>query len=114
MTTMPTQSTALAVALIRSGWRRRSDHHALVLTVALALVSSPLLWSHYVMLLLVPLALLRPRLDWLWAVPVLLWVSLPTEPVSGWQQVCAWVLVGGSCLALVRQTARPTTLEPAL
>ncbi|MDA8068349.1 MAG: glycosyltransferase family 87 protein [Actinomycetota bacterium] len=107
-------SAVVVAALIRSGRHGHGDHYALVLMVALALVSSPQLSAHYMLLLLVPLALLRPRLDWLWAVPVLLWVSLPTEPVSGWQQVCAWVLVGGSCLALVRQTARPTTLEPAL
>ena len=109
-------STALAVALIRSGWRRRSDHHALVLTVALALVSSPLLWSHYVMLLLVPLALLRPRLDWPWAVPVVFWASqLPTVP-QDWQLVVDWVGIVVMLVAVARAGRRISSrgLMPAV
>ena len=67
---------------------------ALTLTVALALVSSPLLWSHYLALLLVPLALLRPRLHWVWLLPVLMWVSPLGMTVHTWQVLVSWARRG--------------------
>jgi hypothetical protein len=96
-------SAALVVLVCHTGLRQHNEIRALTLTVALALVSSPLLWSHYVALLIVPLALLRPRFDWVWVVPLLLWVSPMSWTVHLWQWLFVWVAVGSMIVALVRQ-----------
>jgi alpha-1,2-mannosyltransferase len=46
------------------------DRRSLILTVAAALVLTPILWLHYLVLLLLPIGLARPRLSPLWLVPV--------------------------------------------
>jgi hypothetical protein len=109
LTVMLVASTALAVAVVHSGLAKRNQNRALVLALALTLVSSPLLWPHYVVLLIVPLALLRPRLDWVWALPLLMWVGQPAAPVHGWQAIVFWAAAGTMCVALVRRA----TPEPA-
>lgn len=107
-------SVLLLVATVRSGVSKRNELQALTLTVALALVSSPLVWTHYVVLLLVPLAILRPRLSWIWAVPILLWVCQPAAPVHTWQAIVDWVAVGTMFVALGLQAAqiRPRLSTP--
>lgn len=102
-------TAVLALAVIHSGLIERNQNRALVLALALALVSSPLLWAHYVVLLLVPLAVMRPRVDWAWALPLLMWVIQPAATVHTWQALVCWGAVGTLCLVLARQ-ARP---EPA-
>jgi hypothetical protein len=94
-------SVALVAALLHSGLVRGNQVEALTLTVALAIVSSPLLWGHYLALLLVPLALRRPRLDWTWVLPVLLWVAPPDVHVHLWQAVVFWIVAGLIFLALL-------------
>lgn len=106
-------SVLLVAAVVYSGYVRGDELQALTLTVALALVSSPLLWGHYVVLLLVPLALLRPRLDWVWALPVLMWVAQPAAPVHTWQEIVVWCAVLAMVGALTRQRRDARQLEPA-
>ncbi len=90
----------LAAGVLHAALVRHGEIPAFVLTVALALVSSPLLWSHYVMLVLVPLAILRPRLDWLWALPVVFWASQLPAPAQDWQIVLDWVIMAVILLPL--------------
>jgi alpha-1,2-mannosyltransferase len=103
--TMVVLSAALAVAAARAGLLLQNELRALVLTVALAMVSSPLLWSHYVAMLIVPLAVLRPRVDWVWAIPLLLWVCPLGWTVHLWQWLFVWAAVATMVIALVRQSA---------
>ncbi|MGH2843370.1 MAG: glycosyltransferase family 87 protein, partial [Solirubrobacteraceae bacterium] len=53
---------ALTLLVVYIGLVKRRERQALILAVALMLVSSPLVWSHYFLLLLIPLALKRPRM----------------------------------------------------
>jgi hypothetical protein len=94
ITAMLVLSVALVLAVIQSGFIRHDQTQALALSVALAIVASPLVWGHYLVLLLVPLALLRPRLDWLWALPILLWVAPPDVRVHLWQATIFWIVTG--------------------
>jgi len=66
------------------GPARQRDAHALVLTVAGALVMTPILWLHYLVLLLVPISLARPRLSPLWFVPLGLTVFEALDWYRGW------------------------------
>lgn len=102
-------SAALAAAVVYVGVIKRDQTTAFTLTVALALVSSPLLWSHYLALLLVPLAVLRPRLHWVWLLPVLMWVSPLGMTVHTWQVLVSWVAAGVMFHVILRRAAQ----EPA-
>jgi hypothetical protein len=99
-------SILLVAAVVHRGFFRHDQISALTLTVALALVSSPLLWGHYVVFLLVPLAVLRPRLDWVWALPVLMWITQPAEAVHTGQEIFVWV----AATTMFAVLARPRSL----
>lgn len=103
-------SASLAAAVVYIGFVKHDQIRALALTVALALVSSPLLWTHYLVLLIVPLAVLRPRLSWVWALPLLMWVSQPADPVHVWQAVVVWSAAIAMFAELVGQRARDITI----
>ena len=105
-------SVALAGGLIYAAFVQHAELRALTLTVALALVSSPLLWSHYLALLIVPLALLRPRLHWVWLMPVLMWVSPLGMSVHTWQVLFSWAAGAAMFYVLVRQDG-PSRQVPA-
>jgi hypothetical protein len=106
MAVMMIASAVLVVAILHSGLARRHEVQALTLTVALALVSSPLMWDHYLALLIVPLAILRPRLDWLWFLPVLMWICPPDVRAHLWQVAAFWLAGGVMLTALSLQAAR--------
>jgi hypothetical protein len=97
-------SALVAGGVIHAAVVQRNELRALTLTVALALISSPLLWSHYLALLLVPLALLRPRLHWVWLLPVLMWVSPLGMTVHTWQLLASWAAAGAMFYVLLRRT----------
>jgi hypothetical protein len=107
-------SVGLAAAVVYSGFVRANQVQALTLAVAVAVVSSPLLWSHYLALLLVPMALRRPRLDWIWALPVLLWVSPPDARSHLWQEAVFWTVAALIFVALLRAAPRRTISLPRL
>jgi hypothetical protein len=66
--------------------RPDGDRRTFSAGIALALLTTPILWSHYLVLLLVPIALLRPRLSRLWLLPVALWVTPGTDVIgSSWR-----------------------------
>jgi hypothetical protein len=83
---------------------RTSDTTAFVLTVALLLCASPIVWGHYFALLLVPLALIRPALSPAWACLVPLWACPLTNP-SAWQSDLALVTLAGTLCILLRAAA---------
>jgi hypothetical protein len=60
------------------------DRRSLILTLAAALVLTPILWLHYLVLLLVPIALARPRLSLLWLAPVALAAFDTRNWYGGW------------------------------
>jgi hypothetical protein len=95
-------SLVLAAAVLHAAVIKRDELRALALTVALALASSPLVWSHYLVFLLVPLAVARPRLHWGWLLPVLLWCSPVGAAVHTWQALAVWAVSG----TLIWVTAR--------
>ncbi len=92
-------SALAAASVIYLGAIKRRERDALIMTVVLMLLASPLLWAHYFSLLLVPLALRRPRLGWVWALPILMWPMPPRQPVYGWEEVLAWGLTA-ICIAV--------------
>jgi Glycosyltransferase family 87 len=104
-------SSALAIAIVYSAFVRRHELQAVIFAVALAVISSPLVWPHYFALLLVPLALSRPRLSWLWAMPVLMWVCPPDFKVHGWQAVTVWLSAATVLAVLAKQTAAALPLS---
>jgi hypothetical protein len=102
-------SIAVAAAIVREGFFEHREREAMVLTVALMLVASPLVWMHYFVLLLVPLALTRRRFSAVWAAPLVMWASPSGTSVAGWQAALAWIVVAmclGSALQ-AREPARP-------
>jgi hypothetical protein len=105
-------SAVLAVAVVYAAVVQRDELQALTLTVALALISSPLLWSHYLALLLVPLALLRPRIHWAWLLPVVMWVSPLGMMVHTWQLLVSWAAAGTIFCVMLRrgEAAEPDPL----
>jgi hypothetical protein len=107
MAAMLVLSLALTLAVLHAGLIRHDQTVALTLSVALAIVASPLVWGHYLVLLLVPLALLRPRLEWLWALPIALWVAPPDVRVHLWQATIFWLVTAAILTRLIRQAARP-------
>ncbi len=108
-------SVLLAVILVgaiaHAGFVKRNDLRALTLTIALTIVAAPMVWNHYFTLLLIPLALTQPRFNWTWALPLLMWVSLPQDQASVvlWQAI---VIAGVACFVLfnsLRKTAGTTS-----
>ena len=57
--------------------RRGNELRSLELTLAAAIVLSPIAWLHYLTLLLVPLSYKRPTFSGLWLLPAILWVCPP-------------------------------------
>lgn len=92
----------LAALVLGQGLVRRRQRQSFVLTIALILVASPLVWIHYFVLVLVPLALARPRFNWLWAIPVAMWLLPSATAVNWWQFALAWVLVAATLFGTYR------------
>ena len=86
--------------------RRGSDRMALVLSLAVTMLATPIIWLHYLSLLIVPLALTRPRLSFVWAVPMTMWLCLPTDNPTTWKVAVALV---ASAAVFAATLWRPTT-----
>ena len=71
--------------------RRGDDRSALTLSLVLALLATPVLWSQYFALMIVPVTLSRPRLGAVWFLPLALW-ACPTSSPSTWQIALAWLV----------------------
>jgi hypothetical protein len=80
---------ALGIGVVTLAWRRQS----LGLTLAAALILSPIVWRHFFVLLIVPLALSRPRFDVVWLLPIGLWVGTGTFNGASWQTACVLAIV---------------------
>src|SRR5579884_2609477 len=84
---------AAGLPLLALAYRRRS----LPLTLAAALLLSPIVWLHYFVLLAVSLALVRPRLAAPWALPLLLWPCPGTSgDVRWWHVAIALAVLAGA------------------
>jgi hypothetical protein len=101
----------LIAGLVQIGFVRRQEREAMVLSVALMLIASPLVWSHYFVLLLVPLALARPRVYWVWLLPCGMWVCPPSYTATGSEVAAAW-LITAVCLTAALRNA-PVDRRPA-
>jgi alpha-1,2-mannosyltransferase len=97
-----------AVVCFRYG-RRGREVEALILSIVLMLVASPVVWNHYLALLIVPLALARPRLSAAWVASLVLWACPAISPRS-WQVALAWIVTGGVVYVLCRR--RPVEFAP--
>ena len=121
-----TGSLLLVAGLVYVGFIQSREREAMILTVALMLFASPLVWSHYFVLLLVPLALARPRWDPIWYLPCTMWICPPSFTANGREVALAW-LVSGYCFVTAlrgrpapavavetrRQVERPVVLSAA-
>jgi alpha-1,2-mannosyltransferase len=63
------------VATVAVARRVDGDRAAFCLTLAAALILTPIVWVHYFALLVVPVAIARPRLSGLWLLPLLYWIT---------------------------------------
>jgi len=93
---------ALAAAIVYVAAVKQRERQALLLTVALMLIASPLIWIHYFALLLILMALQRPRISWLWAAPLLLWLCPDAGHVVGWEVALTWLLAGTMLVSTIR------------
>jgi alpha-1,2-mannosyltransferase len=101
---------AAAVVIAR---RAGAEREAFVVTLAAALVLSPIVWSHYLLLLFVPLALARPQFSPLWL--CIVWMppdNRHSTAVLALGILSTLILVAG-CLRPVRETAPKTIVAPA-
>ena len=96
-------AAAAAAACVAVG-RRGDDRGALVLTVALTFLATPVIWMHYFALVLVPFALARPRLEPLWGLPIVLAIC-GSKSTSAWGIVLAFVVIGSLLIASTRRQA---------
>jgi alpha-1,2-mannosyltransferase len=80
----------VGVIVLAAVFRSRREADALVLSVAAALLLSPIVWLHYFALLLVVVPLRARRFGPLWLLPLALWLY-PPKPgeASAWQIVLA-------------------------
>jgi hypothetical protein len=79
------------------------DRRSLALSIAVALLASPVVWTHYFALAIVPLALARPTLSWLWVLPILFWLVPSTGPAT-WQLGLALAIFATVIGSVVRRT----------
>jgi Glycosyltransferase family 87 len=96
--------------------RRHHDQSTLLLSIALSLLATPIVWRHYFALLIVPLAVARPRLSFVWLLPLALYVCPVTTPVT-WQLLTALLASAAVVIALLRWPtgpARLTTIQGAI
>jgi alpha-1,2-mannosyltransferase len=115
----------LGLALLALAWRAvrgheltsEVDRRSFTLTLAAALVLTPILWLHYLVLLLAPIALARPRLSALWFVPLTMTLFEAFNWYRGWPRGDAKALLSVAVViavvfvaALRRPKAAPTTL----
>jgi alpha-1,2-mannosyltransferase len=76
-----------------------ADRRSFTLTIAAALVLTPILWLHYLVLLLAPIALARPRLSALWFLPLTMMVFEALNWYRGWPRGDAKALVSVAIVA---------------
>lgn len=105
-------SAGLLAVLTRAAFVKRHDLQALVVAIAIALCSSPLLWSHYLALLIVPMAIVFPRLNPLWALPALMWASPWGFTIHGWQVALLWCGAVAMLIATGRASAGRAAQRP--
>ncbi len=86
---LPGAVACLACLILGLAHRERT---AMVLCIMALLTSTSVIWLHYFALLIVPLALVRPRLSPAWALPLLMWVCLPTDQPATWQIVASLIV----------------------
>lgn len=78
------------------------DRRSLILTLAAALVLTPILWLHYLVLLILPIALARPRLSVLWLAPLALTAFEALDWYRGWPTGDAEALISvAACVVIV-------------
>jgi hypothetical protein len=95
----------VAVACVVLG-RRGDQLGALTLSVALMLLSSPVLWMHYFALTLVPLAIARPRLEPVWALPIVLLIC-GSRSTTAWQIILTLAVITVLIVASLRPRRSP-------
>jgi hypothetical protein len=109
--------TAVAVLTVLAGCvvfgRRLHESQSLTLSIAAALLATPVLWTHYFALLIVPLAVTRPRLSVLWVLPVVFWVCPSTAPAT-WQISLALLLAALIITRVVWRPHAPTRMRLGL
>ena len=74
---------ALIAAIILLARRPGGDERSFCLSLAAALLLSPIVWAHYLILLIIPIALARPRLSPLWLAPLAFWLATYTAHNHG-------------------------------
>jgi alpha-1,2-mannosyltransferase len=96
---------AARAALAPTAEQRENDRRSLILTLAAALVLTPILWLHYLVLLLLPIGLARPRLSPLWLAPVVFALFEWLDWYRGWPRGDGKALASVALLVVFTFTA---------
>lgn len=83
------------VAAVVVGRVEADGQRSFALTVAVALLVSPVVWLHYFALLVVPVAILRPRFGPIWLLPLLLWPAPVMVAGPTWWALAPLIVFGG-------------------
>jgi hypothetical protein len=95
---------ALGAALLLGAWMRRS----FALSIAAALVLSPIVWLHFFAVLALPLAAVAPRFRPIWLLPIVMFLAPGTENGDPWQSALVLAVATTVIAFAVREEAGAT------
>jgi hypothetical protein len=96
---------AIGLAVLAAAARvgRRDERKAFALSIAGALMLTPIVNMHYFVFLLVVLSLYKPRFGWAWAVPLLFWVGPQVGNGTDWQTAAVLAVAAGTFAVATRR-----------
>lgn len=103
-------SIGCAAAVLVSAWvlgRRGDDISSFALTIAGALLFSPVVWLHYFALLVVPVAVASPTLRRVWFLPLAMWAASATGNGAPWQTILVLAVAGAVVVEVLLRNGRP-------
>jgi hypothetical protein len=108
-------SVGFAAAVLLGAWvlgRRGKDASSFALTIAAALLFSPVVWLHYFALLLVPVAVASPTLRRVWFLPIAMWAASATGNGAPWQTILVLAVAGAVVVEVLLRDGGPGLLNP--
>jgi hypothetical protein len=108
-------SVGFAAAVLLGAWvlgRRGKDASSFALTIAAALLFSPVVWLHYFALLLVPIAVASPTLRRVWFLPIAMWAASATGNGAPWQTILVLAVAGAVVVEVLLREGRPVFTNP--
>jgi alpha-1,2-mannosyltransferase len=99
-------AVVLAVVAARALRAAGGDQRALVASIGLALLLTPILWPHYLVLMFVPIALVRREFSGLWLLPLAFWLDGDAWSKGEPARIVPFLAVASVPFVLALRTAR--------